>query len=77
MAEPFSRRYALLGWVVWRMAQRRMRKKLRGEGGAPHRRRFLRGIVAIAALAAIARAAAKRAGGDDGERADVPGDDRA
>ena len=31
MAEPFSRRYALLGWVVWRMAQRRMRKKLRGE----------------------------------------------
>ncbi len=77
MAEPFSRRYALLGWVVGRMARRRMRKKLRREGDAPHRRKFLRGIVAVAALAAIARAAAKRAGGGDGDGADVSGDDRA
>ena len=77
MAEPFSRRYALLGWVVWRMAQRRLRKKLRGEGDAPRRRRFLRGIVAVAALAALARAAAKRARGDDGEAADVSGGDSA
>ncbi len=67
MAEPFSRRYALLGWVVWRMAHRRMRKKLRGEGAAPHRRRFLRGILAVAALAAVARAAGKRASGTDDE----------
>ena len=69
MAEPFSRRYALLGWVVWRMAQRRLRKKLRGEGDAPHRRRFLRGILAIAALAAVARAATKRTAGAGDEAA--------
>ena len=61
MAQPFNRRYALLGWVVWRMAQRRLRKKIRGEGEAPRRRRFLRGVLAVAALAALARVAARRA----------------
>jgi hypothetical protein len=66
MPEPFNRRYALLGWFVWRLAQRRLRKKLRGEGEAPRRRRWLRGVLAVAALAALARVAAKRAGGDDG-----------
>jgi len=65
VAEPFNRRYALLGWAVWRLAQRRLRKKLRGEQDAPRRRRILRGVLAVAVLAALARVAAKRAGGDD------------
>ncbi len=64
MAEPFNRRYALLGWVVWRMAQRRLRKKLRGDGELPRRRRVLRGVLAVAALVALARVAAKRAHAD-------------
>ena len=65
MAQPFNRRYALLGWVVWRMAQRRLRKKLRGDGEVPRRRRLLRGVLAVAALAAVARVAAKQRGGDE------------
>jgi hypothetical protein len=65
VAEPFNRRYALLGWVVWRLAQRRLRKKLRGEGELPRRRRILRGVLAVAALAALARVAAKRAHAED------------
>ena len=64
VAEPFNRRYAPLGWVVWRMAQRRLRKKLRGEGELPRRRRLLRGVLAVAALAALARVAAKRVHAD-------------
>ena len=60
MRDVLSRRYALLGWAVWALAKRRLRKKLRAEGGAPRRRRILRGIAAVAALAALAGVLAKR-----------------
>jgi hypothetical protein len=60
MPDMLSRRYALLGWAVWSLAKRRLRKKLRAEGDAPRRRKVLRGIAAVAALAALARVLAKR-----------------
>jgi hypothetical protein len=63
-----SRRYALLGWAVWKLAKRRLRQKLRAEGEAPRRRRALRGVAAVAALAALAAVWSKRsapAGGAD------------
>ena len=60
MADVLSRRNALLGWVVWNLAKRRLRKKLRAEGDAPRRRRLLRGIAAVAVLAALAGVLAKR-----------------
>ena len=60
MADDFSRRYALLGWAVWRLAKRRLRKKLRADDEAPPRRRLLRGVVAVAVLAALAAVWARR-----------------
>ena len=60
MPDALSRRYALLGWVVWRLAKRRLRAKLRPDDKAPRRRRMLRGVVAVAALAALAAVWSKR-----------------
>ena len=60
MTDVLSRRYALLGWAVWRLAKRRLRKKLRVDDESPPRRRMLRGVAAVAALAALAAVWAKR-----------------
>jgi hypothetical protein len=68
MADVVSRRYALLGWAVWKLAKRRLKQKLRPEGEAPRRRKALRGVAAVAALAALAAVWSKRsapAGGAD------------
>ena len=60
MTDVLSRRYALLGWAVWRLAKRRLRQKLRPDDVAPRRRRMLRGVAAVAALAALAAVWSKR-----------------
>ncbi len=60
-----DRRYAVLGWVVWRLAKRRLRQKLRPDG-APPRGRVVRAVAAVAVLAALAAVWAKRAGHGDG-----------
>jgi hypothetical protein len=64
MADVFSRRNALVGWVVWSVAKRRLRARVRGEKGAP-RRRVLRAATAVAVLAALAAVWAKRRGGGE------------
>jgi hypothetical protein len=60
---PVDRRYALLGWAVWKLAKRRLRRKLHADGEAPRRRTLFRGVAAVAVLAALATAWAKRGGG--------------
>ena len=67
MSNVFSRRNAFLGWAVWTLAKRRLRKRLRADGKAP-RRRLLRGATAVAALAVLAAVWAKalRRGAGDG-----------
>ena len=69
MTDVLSRRYALLGWAVWRLAKRRLRKQLRAGEEALPRRRLLRGVVAVAALAALAAVWAKRSADTDDLRA--------
>lgn len=64
-----NRRHALLGWVVWKLARRRLRKKLSPDGTSGGRP-LLRGVVAVAALAALAAVWAKRSG----SRPDSSGD---
>jgi hypothetical protein len=58
--DVLSRRYALLGWAVWRLARRRLRKKLHADDELPRRRVLLRGVAAVAALAALAAVWSKR-----------------
>lgn len=53
----------MLGWLVWKLAKRRLRQKLNAEGEAPGGRRVLRTVGAVAALAALAAAWSKRSGG--------------
>jgi hypothetical protein len=60
VADVFSRRNALLGWLVWSMAKRRLRKRLQRNGEAPRRRTLLRGVTVVAVLAALAAVWAKR-----------------
>lgn len=60
MPDVLSRRYALLGWAVWRLAKRRLRQKLHAEDEAPRRRRLMRSVAAVAALAALAAVWSKR-----------------
>jgi hypothetical protein len=66
MADVFSRRHAMLGWLVWNLAKRRLRRKLRPEGEQVRRRGALRGVVVVAVLAGLAAVWAKRSGHDDG-----------
>ncbi len=69
MADVFSRRNALLGWLVWSLAKRRLRRRLHAEGAAPRRRRVLRAASAVAVLAALAAVWARRPGRGGGEQA--------
>jgi hypothetical protein len=69
VADVLSRRYALLGWAVWKLARRRLRRKLRPEGAPPGRRTLLRGVGAVAALAALAAVWSRRSHGTDGPEA--------
>jgi hypothetical protein len=62
VGDALSRRYALLGWLVWKLARRRLRRKLRD--GAPARGTLLRGVGAVAVLAALAAVWSRR--GRDG-----------
>ena len=54
MADVFSRRNALLGWLVWKVAKRRLLGQLSPER-APRRIRL--GLVALAAAVPVALAA--------------------
>ena len=67
MADVFSRRNALIGWLVWSMAKRRLRKRLRRDGEAPRRRPLLRGVTVVAVLAALAAVWATRRSADEAE----------
>jgi hypothetical protein len=64
MADVFSRRNALLGWVVWNLAKRRLRQKLRPDGAPTRRRGALRAVAAVAVLAGLAAVWAKRSAND-------------
>ena len=57
----FNRRNALLGWVVWKLAKRRLRQRLGGDEAAPQRRRVLRVATVVAVLATLAALWSKRA----------------
>jgi hypothetical protein len=61
MTTVFSRRNAFLGWLVWSLAKRRLRRSL-PLGTAP-RRRLLRGAAALAVFAALGAVWAKRSDG--------------
>ena len=69
MADVFSRRNALLGWLVWKLAKRRLRQKLRPDGEPVRRRGALRGVAAVAVLAGLAAVWAKRSAHEDGPQA--------
>jgi hypothetical protein len=71
--DVLSRRYALLGWAVWKLAKRRLRKKLHAEGDVPRRATALRGVVAVAALAALAAVWSKRSHASGDAPGDAPG----
>ena len=63
-----DRRYALVGWVAWTLAKRRL---LSGAGRDPEKtgcRRLLRWLAAVAVLAGFAALWAKRAGTEPGSR---------
>jgi hypothetical protein len=66
MEDVFSRRNALLGWLVWKLAKRRLRQKLRPEGESARRRGALRGVAVVAVLAGLAAVWAKRSAHEDG-----------
>jgi len=51
----------MLGWAMWSLAKWRLRSAPREK--PRRRRRFLRSVVAIAVVAALAAAWAKRSGG--------------
>jgi hypothetical protein len=54
----------LLGWAVWKLAKRRLRKKLHTDDeGVPRRRTALRTVGAVAALAALGAVWSKRSRG--------------
>jgi hypothetical protein len=62
VSDVLSRRYALLGWAVWKLARRRLRRKLAADGAAPRRRALIRSVAAVAALATLAAVWSKRPG---------------
>jgi hypothetical protein len=66
MADIFSRRNAMLGWLVWKLAKRRLRQKLRPEGEPTRRRSALRGVAVVAVLAGLAAVWGKRSAHEDG-----------
>lgn len=55
-----DRRYALVGWVAWKLAKRRLLGGLRQKVGRG--RKFLRWLGAILVVAGLAALWAKRAG---------------
>jgi hypothetical protein len=65
MADVFSRRNALLGWLVWKLAKRRLKQKLRPDGEPVRRRGALRGVAAVAVLAGLAAVWSKRSAHGD------------
>ncbi len=56
MTDVFSRRNALIGWVVWKVAKRRLLRRVRSDG----RRRRIGLVAAVAALVVVAVAWARR-----------------
>jgi hypothetical protein len=66
VADVFSRRNALLGWMVWKLAKRRLHQKLRPGGEPVRRRSVLRGVAAVAVLAGLAAVWAKRSAHENG-----------
>jgi hypothetical protein len=69
VADVFSRRNALLGWLVWKLAKRRLRQRLRADGEPARRRRSLRGNAVVAVLAGLAAVWARRSAHEDGTKA--------
>ena len=73
MSNSDTRKYAMLGWFVWTLAKRRLRRSSRSEDAAPRRRRpLLRIVLAVAVLGALAAVWAKRSAGDGAEWDDTP-----
>ena len=56
----------MLGWIVWKLAKRRLRQKLRPDGAAVRRRGALRGVAVVAVLAGLAAVWAKRSAHENG-----------
>ena len=61
MPDVLNRRNALLGWLVWNLAKRRLRKATRRnpDAGPSWLKRTLRTATAVAALALLAAAWAR------------------
>lgn len=58
----FSRRNAFLGWLVWTLAKRKLRKRV-GQAaatGSPRRGRLRRLVTVVAGLLALVAAARRR-----------------
>jgi hypothetical protein len=56
----FTKRNALIGWIVVRLARRRLRRKLRASTGGSTARRIAVGLGAVATSVVTARAVAAR-----------------
>jgi hypothetical protein len=56
----FNRRNAFLGWVVWKLAKRRLRQRLGSEEGAQRRQRVFRIVTVVGVLATLAALWSKR-----------------
>jgi hypothetical protein len=60
MADVFSRRNALLGWLAWKVVKRRLRVPVGAAAGASRRARSTRLVAAIATLAVLVAAGVRR-----------------